>query len=110
MKPKTRRAVMTQAAIATLLLILLALTVLTAPAETASGFPEFQYHLIDNIGRQLGQTALADVDNDGDLDWIAGQADRAGGDIWWWEYRGPDEWMVRKSGWEGPAMEAAQEQ
>ncbi len=56
-------------------------------------FPEFEYHRIDNVGSQLGQTALVDVDNDGDLDWIAGQADRTGGDVWWWEYEGPDRWI-----------------
>ncbi|MEX0747587.1 MAG: VCBS repeat-containing protein, partial [Rhodothermales bacterium] len=43
--------------------------------------PLFEYHRIDNIGAELGQTSLADVDNDGDLDWIAGQSDRRGGDV-----------------------------
>jgi hypothetical protein len=58
-----------------------------------AGFPSFSYHRIDNIGRQIGQTALADVDRDGDLDWMAGQADRTGADIWWWEYQTPDRWI-----------------
>jgi hypothetical protein len=52
-------------------------------------FPEFEYHLIDKVGRQMGQTSLADVDKDGDLDWIAGCN---GGDIWWFEYKDPDNW------------------
>lgn len=58
-----------------------------------SSFPAFERHRIDAIGNLLGQTALADIDRDGDLDWVAGTADGAGGDIWWWEYRGPDEWI-----------------
>jgi len=63
-----------------------------------AGFPAFQEHLIDNIGRELGQTALADVDNDGDLDWISGQSDRTGSDIWWWEYQAPDRWVRHEVG------------
>jgi hypothetical protein len=62
------------------------------PAPSAA-FPTFELHVIDNIGSQLGQTALADVDRDGDLDWIAGQADRTGADIWWWEYQAADRWV-----------------
>src|SRR5262245_21076349 len=58
-----------------------------------SGFPAFEDHLIDHIGRELGQTSLVDVDNDGDLDWIAGASDRQGSDIWWWEYQAPDRWV-----------------
>ena len=69
----------------------LAVTLL-AGVESQRGFPAFAYHRIDNIGSQIGQTALADVDRDGDLDWIAGQADRTGADIWWWEYQAPDRW------------------
>jgi hypothetical protein len=56
-------------------------------------FPRFSYHRIDNIGSKLGQTALADVDRDGDLDWIAGEADHGGSRLWWWEFRAPDEWI-----------------
>lgn len=58
-------------------------------------FPEFEYHLINNIGNQMGQTSLVDVDKDGDLDWIAGCN---GGDIWWFEYKGPDRWARHKLG------------
>ena len=54
---------------------------------------QFEPHVIDRIGSQLGQTALADVDRDGDLDYICGQSSRASGDIWWWEYRSPAEWI-----------------
>lgn len=64
----------------------------------SEGFPSFDVHIIDEIGTQLGQTSLVDVDNDGDLDWIAGQASRAGGDIWWWEYVSADEWIRHELG------------
>jgi len=53
-------------------------------------FPRFEYHRIDRIGNQMGQTSLVDVDKDGDLDWIAGCNS---GDIWWFEYKGPDNWV-----------------
>ncbi len=53
-------------------------------------FPKFEYHLIDRIGDKMGQTSLVDVDKDGDLDWIAGCNY---GTIWWFEYKGPDNWV-----------------
>ena len=53
-------------------------------------FPEFEYHQIDLIGNQMGQTSLVDVDKDGDLDWIVGCN---GGDLWWFEYQQPDNWL-----------------
>ena len=59
------------------------------PAE----FPTFTVHRIDNWGKSIGQTALVDVDRDGDLDWIAGNASYAGGEIYWWEYQAPDRWV-----------------
>ncbi len=61
------------------------------PAIALAGeFPEFRYHEIGKIGRSMGQTSLADLDKDGDLDWITGCS---GGDVWWFEYRGPDDWV-----------------
>lgn len=79
-------------------LVLTGLSMLTACGEAVPQPPTsehdlFEYHPIDTIGSELGQTALTDVDNDGDLDWIAGQSDRKGGTLWWWEYRGPDQWI-----------------
>jgi hypothetical protein len=53
----------------------------------------FSVHRIDAIGSELGQTALVDVDRDSDLDWISGESDRTGSRVWWWEYRGPDDWV-----------------
>src|SRR5687767_300095 len=61
----------------------------------AAEFPRFTVHRIDNFGRNIGQTALADVDRDGDLDWIAGNASYSGaggGEICWWEFAGADKW------------------
>lgn len=55
-------------------------------------FPSFECHLIDTIGSKLGQTALVDVDRDGDLDWIAGEADHSQSRIWWWEYQSANQW------------------
>ncbi len=66
--------------------------------ETSPAGFRFSVHRIDAIGSQLGQTALVDVDRDGDLDWISGQADRTGGEVWWWEYRGPDDWVRHSMG------------
>jgi len=62
-------------------------------------FPKFEYHQIDRIGDKMGQTSLVDVDKDGDLDWIAGCN---GGDIWWFEYKGPDNWIRHLLGQKAP--------
>jgi len=68
---------------------------LTASSTSAGEFPRFVSHQIDSIGKAMGQTSLVDVDKDGDLDWIAG-CNR--GDVWWFEYRGPDDWVRHKIG------------
>lgn len=72
-------------------------------AAPAASFPAFEFHVIDAIGSQLGQTALADIDHDGDLDYVCGEAYRPGnpkqtGRIWWWEYQGPDKWVRHELG------------
>lgn len=69
--------------------------VISALAAEPAGppFPTFEDHGIEKIGTQLGQTALVDVDRDGDLDYVCGQADRVGGEVWWWEYQAPDKWV-----------------
>lgn len=64
-------------------------------------FPSFTVHRIDAWGAKIGQTALADVDRDGDLDWIAGNASHArpnGSEVCWWEYIGPDQWVRHSMG------------
>ncbi len=68
-----------------------------ADPPTAS-FPSFEVYRIDNIGRRMGQTALADIDRDGDLDWVTGETGSLGGQIWWWEYQGPDNWVRHELG------------
>ena len=58
-------------------------------------FPRFTVHRIDHFGRNIGQTALVDVDRDGDLDWIAGNSSYSGpggGEICWWVFQEPDKW------------------
>ena len=54
-----------------------------------AAFPTFEYHPIDRIGNQMGQTSLVDIDKDGDLDWVVGERART----WWFEYVGPDRWI-----------------
>ena len=77
----------------------LAMVLTACGSHEPAPFPTFEYHLIDNIGAALGQTDLADIDKDGDLDWIVGQADREGADIWWWEYKNPDAWVRHLMGY-----------
>jgi len=50
--------------------------------------------------RCIGMTALADIDNDGDQDFVSGQRDvdcsggrNANAPMIWWEYCGPDHWV-----------------
>jgi hypothetical protein len=59
------------------------------------GFPAFEYHEIGRIGNQMGQTSLVDMDKDGRLDWVVGCNH---GDVWWFQYKGPDEWIRHKIG------------
>jgi len=56
--------------------------------------PRFEYHKIAEVGMQMGQTSLVDIDKDGDLDWVVGQS----GKMWWFEYAGPDQWIQHDMG------------
>jgi hypothetical protein len=56
--------------------------------------PRFEYHQIAEVGRQMGQTSLVDIDKDGDLDWVVGERTRT----WWFEYVGPDQWIQHDLG------------
>ena len=68
-------------------------------AQTPKTFPIFSYHTIDNIGSRMGQTDLADIDNDGDLDWVTAEAPWTGDSLaWWFEYQGPDAWVRHEIG------------
>ena len=37
-----------------------------------AAMPRFECHTIAEIGWGMGQTALVDIDRDGDLDWVVG--------------------------------------
>ena len=63
------------------------LAVVSAQGEV----PKFSLHDMGKSNTSSnGQTSLADVDKDGDLDFVSGCRP---GPIHWWEYRGPDEWV-----------------
>ncbi|CAN5386333.1 hypothetical protein BH23VER1_BH23VER1_10940 [soil metagenome] len=67
----------------------------SALSSRAAPFPEFTVHTIGEWGTSLGQTALVDIDNDGDLDWVVGCASYAGevaGEVSWFEFEGPGRW------------------
>ncbi len=63
------------------------------PAAVAAEM-RFKHHFGDRnlSGSAWGQTALADLDGDGDLDFITG---RSGGDVIWYEYHAADRWTRR---------------
>ena len=73
-------------------------------AGLAVGAPEmaFKHHFIDSAlpGTAWGQTALADMDGDGDLDFITG---RRGGDILWYEFVSASAWKKHLLGKESPS-------
>jgi len=78
----------------TLILFLLGAVDLTSGFSQTTEFPSFQIHKIDSIGSHMGQTDLADLDNDGDLDWIVGEAPWSETSrLWWWEYKNSNEWV-----------------
>lgn len=62
----------------------------------------FRHHYIDRDlpGSAYGQTALADIDKDGDLDFVTG---RANGDITWFAYEAPDRWKRHLLGRKSPS-------
>jgi hypothetical protein len=59
-----------------------------------AALPRFEYHKIAEVGNQMGQTSLVDIDKDGDLDWVVGERTRT----WWFEYVGPDRWIQHDLG------------
>jgi hypothetical protein len=52
----------------------------------------------DTEPKLMGQTVLADLDDDGDLDFAAGQRDVLPGGMWWWERCSDDHWVSHKVG------------
>jgi hypothetical protein len=73
-----------------------------ALALAAPGELTFRHHFVDDAlpGGSWGQTALADIDGDKDLDFITG---RSGGDVRWYEFRGRDGWKLHTIGEESPS-------
>ena len=84
---KRQRRVMTVA-------VLFALCAFGMFSAVSDAMPRFEFHKIGEHGRQMGQTSLVDVDRDGDLDWVVGQH----GTMWWFEYRGPSDWVRHEMG------------
>jgi len=64
------------------------------PIFAFSQFPEFEFHKIGEYGLRMGQTALIDLDKDGDLDWIFGES----GKLSWFENESEDNWIFHPLG------------
>lgn len=63
---------------------------------------QFRHHVIDTDlpGRSYAQTALADMNGDGRLEFITG---RSGGEIYWYEYHSPEKWSRHLLGNRSPS-------
>jgi len=72
------------------------------PLLAAAGTFKFQHHFIDRQlpGNSWAQTALADVDRDGRLDYITGQTR---GPIFWYRQEAPDRWVRYTLGTNSPS-------
>lgn len=67
--------------------------VLVAATANAQNF-NFELHEIGRHGELMGQTALIDLDKDGDLDWVYGLR----GELFWYEFQDADHWLHHKLG------------
>ncbi|OHB68887.1 MAG: hypothetical protein A2Y77_04895 [Planctomycetes bacterium RBG_13_62_9] len=76
------------------LLMVFVLIAVAAGSPAQGAMPRFEYHKIAEVGDQMGQTSLVDIDKDGDLDWVVGERTRT----WWFEYAGPDQWIQHDLG------------
>lgn len=74
---------------------------LPASPHAASKFA-FKHHYIDDQlpGDSWGQTALVDVDKDGDQDFITGRKE---GEVRWYEFVSPEEWRMHRLGQNSPS-------
>ncbi|MCH5373003.1 MAG: VCBS repeat-containing protein, partial [Planctomycetes bacterium] len=81
-----------------------ALTVSLVCIATAAGAAElqFRHHFIDTAlpGSSWGQTAAADLDRDGQLDFITG---RSRGEIVWYRRETADRWVKHRLGEQSPS-------
>jgi len=78
----------------TVVLAVVGLMVVCDAGTVRAGMPRFEYHKIAEVGRQMGQTSLVDIDKDGKLDWVVGERTRT----WWFRYVGPDQWIQHDLG------------
>ncbi len=69
-------------------------------AAAFAGDVAFRHHFIDqslphndNGVGDYGLTALVDIDHDGDLDFVLGGRTPKPERLYWYEYRGPDQWV-----------------
>jgi hypothetical protein len=84
------------------LLVLVVLIAISHAIDETQAQLQFRHHFGDqNLNEDaMGQTALADLDDDGDLDFITG---RSRGTIWWYEYRGAADWVRHELGRQSPS-------
>lgn len=73
--------------------LFLSVIILTSPFVHAQVF-DFKDYEMGRHGKSMGQTALVDLDKDGDLDWIYGLR----GELFWYEYQKANQWVHHKLG------------
>ena len=85
-----------------LMTIMALLTIFSCLPAAAAAEMRFKHHFGDRnfTGSSWGQTALADLDGDGDLDFITGQSEK---DIIWYEYHAADRWTRHLLGRDSPS-------
>ena len=71
------------------------------PAKERMGKFSFKPHFIDlDVPTMLAQTALADIDGDGNPEYIVGERYGA---IYWYKYDAPDRWSRHTLGFDSPS-------
>ncbi|MEM9658746.1 MAG: VCBS repeat-containing protein [Planctomycetota bacterium] len=84
------------------MLMLIGCALAGAMVDVAAAQLAFKRHFGDDDlpGKSMGQTDLADLDRDGDLDFITGEQR---GRIFWYEYRAANDWVRRDLGIDSPS-------